>query len=258
MKLDFCVVGPQRTSTTWIYETLLKGGRVNLPIKVKETFFFDQKFKKGYSYYYNLFNNINPNLITGEIAPTYFHQNEVVERIYSHNPSCKVIIIYRDPVEKAISLYKHHYRKGRVGKDIEQAIKKYPEIIEAGKYKDLCNTWEEKFGKQNVKIMNYKKLVLNPQFYLDEITDFLELDKQILSESDTRLINEATTPRFPFLAKIFSTGASTLRKYDLHGLSSFGKKIGLTKIYSGGSSKKDYTEEKKWLNNMFQPEDFLF
>ncbi len=44
--LDFIIIGPQKAGTTWIYEYLKTLPGVCVPVKVKETFFFDKYYHK--------------------------------------------------------------------------------------------------------------------------------------------------------------------------------------------------------------------
>ena len=255
-KIDFCVVGPQRTSTTWIYEKLLKSRQVNLPTKVKETFFFDQKFSKGFSYYFSLFENYDSNLINGEIGPTYFHSLEAAERIYNSNNNCKIIFIYRDPIEKCISLYQHHYRKGRVGKDFKKAIIKRPDIIETSRYSIYSKMWTNLFTNENVLMVHFNDLKHKPQQFLDEITCFLGLERIIVKENDLKKVNQSTVPKYRILAKIFAFGAALMRKYDFHIVAEFGKKIGLKKVFEGGKEHSNFIYEKEWVKTQFIKQDF--
>lgn len=254
--IDFCVVGPQRTSTTWIYEKLLKSKQVNLPTKVKETFFFDKKFSRGFSYYFSLFDNYDSNLITAEIGPTYFHSFEAAVRIHNNNNKCKIIFIYRDPIEKSISLYQHHYRKGRVGKDFKKAIIKRPDIIETSRYSVHSKMWEDLFSNDNVLMVRFDDLEHNPQEFLDEITNFIGLERIFVSENDSKKVNQSTIPKYRFLAKIFAFGAALIRKYDFHALAEFGKKIGLKKVFEGGKEDSNFIYEKEWLKTQFIKKDF--
>ena len=255
-KIDFCVVGPQRTSTTWIYEKLLKSGQVNLPTKVKETFFFDQKFSKGFSYYFSLFEDFDSNLITGEIGPTYFHSLEAAERIYNSNNKSKIIFIYRDPIEKSISLYQHHYRKGRVGKDFKKAIIKRPDIIETSRYSIYPKMWTDLFSIDNVLMVRFNDLLHNPQEFLDKITNFIGLKKIIISENDFKKVNQYTVPKHRALARFLAYSAELLRKFDLHIIINFGKKIGLKRVFDGGDKNRNFFYEKEFLKKQFVEQDF--
>lgn len=255
-KIDFCIVGPQRTSTTWIYELLFKNGQVNLPTKVKETFFFDQKFSKGFTYYFSLFEDFNSNLITGEIGPTYFHSLKAAERIYSSNKKTKIIYIYRDPIEKSISLYQHHYRKGRVGKDFKKAIIKRPDIIETSRYSVYPKMWTDLFSNENVLMIRFNDLKHNPQQFLDQITDFIGLERIIVSENQSKKINQSTVPKYMILAKLFAFCATLMRKYDLHVALEFGKRLGLKKVFEGGKKHSLSSVDIKFLQTHFIKQDF--
>ena len=255
-KIDFCVIGPQRTSTTWIYEKLLKSRQVNLPTKVKETFFFDQKFFKGFSYYFSLFEDFDSNLFTGEIGPTYFHSLEAAKRIHRSNNKCKIIFIYRDPVEKSISLYQHHYSKGRVGKDFKKATIKRPDIIETSRYSIYSKMWTDLFSNDSVLMVRFNDLKYKPQQFLDEITSFIGLERIIVSENDFKKVNQSTVPKYRILAKLFAFIASLIRKYDFHAVAEFGKKLGLKKVFEGGEKHSISACDLDYLKTYFNKKDF--
>ena len=254
--IDFCVVGPQRTSTTWIYERLLESGKINLPIKVKETFFFDKKYNKGLTYYFSLFGNLDARLLTGEVGPTYFHSRIAAERIYKTNNKCKIIYIYRDPVEKSISLYKHHYRKGRVNKDFWKAILKRPDIIESSRYSKYSKIWSELFTNDNLLMICFDDLIHDPQKFLDNITKFIGMEKIIVDGKNNEKTNRSSTPRYWIIAKIFGCLAFLMRKYDFHAVVEVGKRLGFKKVFEGGKVKRDFSQEEEWLRKQFKKKDF--
>jgi hypothetical protein len=45
MQVDFIVVGPLKTGTSWIYNYLSHHQQISLPTTVKETYFFDRTDK---------------------------------------------------------------------------------------------------------------------------------------------------------------------------------------------------------------------
>ncbi|MGH7878275.1 MAG: class I SAM-dependent methyltransferase, partial [Candidatus Binataceae bacterium] len=74
----FLGVGPPRTGTTWLHETLV--GRANLPPANKEIKFFDRHYDLGLEWYAANFDQ-SSKLVTGEICPTYFASAAARERI---------------------------------------------------------------------------------------------------------------------------------------------------------------------------------
>ena len=117
---SFIILGAQKCGTTSVYEYIsqhplvLKGGR-------RETHFFDWRWpevERGkpmsrdelYGVYMNFFNKEalfqHASLISGESTPSYlFHSNLVIPRMKLLCPDARLIIILRNPVDRAYSQY---------------------------------------------------------------------------------------------------------------------------------------------------------
>ena len=54
-------VGPQRTGTSWLHAQLSRHSRLCFPRRVKETFFFDERFHKGLEWYWSHFYHCSGN-----------------------------------------------------------------------------------------------------------------------------------------------------------------------------------------------------
>src|SRR5271170_7360383 len=112
---DFIHVGPPRCGTTWLHEAL--SPHIRLPPQ-KETLFFESFYDRGIDWYSDLFKDALPNIRCGEIAPSYFANSAVRERIHSHIPNCKIICTFRDPATRLYS----QYRLLRRGHTLERSI----------------------------------------------------------------------------------------------------------------------------------------
>ena len=253
-KVDFIIIGPQRTGTTWIHEFLKNTKYFNLPISVKETFFFDMKYQLGFSYYDSLFEKNNK--IRGEVCPTYFISEKAVLKIKKAYPNCKLIFIYRDPVERSISMYNHHFKKGRVSYDIKDAVEKYPEIIESSMYSKYLKLWKSHF-KDQIFMLRYDDLIKNPDEFIKQFSSFLSIKEFKLKQKDLIRLNESKLPVSRNLSFIMSKIATLLRKYDFHSIVNFGKKIRLNKVYMGKNISRNFDKEKVWLKSLFSNEDYL-
>lgn len=74
----------------------------------KEVHFFDKEehFLNGnpdYSRYHRRFNPEKSHRVLGEATPSYMYWNEAPRRIWEYNPSMKLILLLRDPIERAYS-----------------------------------------------------------------------------------------------------------------------------------------------------------
>ena len=106
-KADFLITGVMKGGTTILYDFITSHPQVN-KATYKEIHYFSLFYDKGDEWYSEHFNNNG--LLNGEASPTYFDlatTATIPNMIARHNQDTKVIVILRDPVERAISHYNH-------------------------------------------------------------------------------------------------------------------------------------------------------
>jgi len=114
---NFMIVGAQKAGTTALYEYLSKHPDIQ-PTKVKELHYFscESLFKNGVEFYRSLFPIGTSSKLTFDASPSYLHNTRAPGRILAHNPNIKIIVLLRDPVERAYSawnMYKKRYLSNR-------------------------------------------------------------------------------------------------------------------------------------------------
>ncbi|MBP8235729.1 MAG: sulfotransferase [Rhizorhabdus sp.] len=111
-KVDFLVAGVQKGGTSALFEYLRDVPGVHLP-DVKEAHFFDDEAQNwdrpDVDAYHALFPD-RPGL-WGEATPIYLYWPNAIERIARYNPAMRMILIFRDPVQRAWSHWKMEYAK---------------------------------------------------------------------------------------------------------------------------------------------------
>jgi hypothetical protein len=237
--LNSAFIGPQKTGTTWLYTVLSQHPTLCFPKNVKETMFFELYYEQGLSRYESYFSYRQPSQLCSEVAPTYFDVPETAARIHQLNPDCKILISLRHPAHRAFSLYCHHLRKGRVLDNFEQAIEQIPRILTAGHYKQHTLTWLQIFGSEKVKFVLMDDIKAKPQTVISEICEFIGISEADLPKdlALSEKINEASMPKFPWLAKTAAQTVSFFRSHQFDLVVEAAKSLGLKKIYSGGESK---------------------
>lgn len=110
-------VGPTKCGTTWIDSYLRTRPEVGLPLQQKETFFFDKCFERGLAWYEAQFGTSSE--IGVEVAPSLFHKSQARENLAKTLPNTRVVIVYRDPVDRAISHYFHFRKSGEPAMTID-------------------------------------------------------------------------------------------------------------------------------------------
>lgn len=104
---DFFIIGAQKSGTTSLYEYLVKSSTDILHARSKELYFFSEFFDRGFRFYESNFPILKKRKMTGEATPDYLFYHKCPSRIYEYNPKAKIIVILRDPVERAFSQYAH-------------------------------------------------------------------------------------------------------------------------------------------------------
>jgi hypothetical protein len=192
---SFFVVGPPRTGTTWLHEVLC--GRVVLPSPTKETRFFDTHYERGMDWYQSHFRGGGTGLCVGEIAPTYFASSEARVRIAALLPRAKVVCIFRNPVERALSLYRLKRAYGWIPWTFEEALRQDQELVESGKYATHFAAWQQMLGEGQVLATVYDDMRDRPQEYVAMLADFIGIPRFHLGEDEMIRIHASETLTHP-------------------------------------------------------------
>ena len=118
---DFLCLGAQKSGTTTLYELLSRHPGVYLP-PCKEVQYFTLESNRNTRWYSAHFQMANANQSCGEITPYYLFHPAAPLRIRKLIPHAKLIVMLRDPVERALSGYFHSVRHGFESLALEEAF----------------------------------------------------------------------------------------------------------------------------------------
>ncbi|SJN57337.1 Sulfotransferase domain protein [Vibrio ruber DSM 16370] len=228
MKIDFIVVGAAKSGTTSLFYYLNNHPDIFIP-DVKECRFFsklDKNFKGlGAEYYSNEgitddndYRNLfagNEDKVCGDISNDYlYYSTRSIENIKKYvGTQVKIIIILRNPVERAFSSYMHHIREGWETLSFREALDHEEQRLadnwgwtyhfkRAGLYSQSVKEYIDNFD--NVKIYTYEDL-RNLDWLLNDICSFLNVDENVINVSSVEKFNESGRPRSKFIHD-FSNG----------------------------------------------------
>jgi len=253
---SFFVIGPPRTGSTWLHEILAP--HAVLPSPTKETRFFDLRFHLGFDWYRAHYPAAKDGLPVGEVAPTYFASSAAREHIARSLPNAKVVCVFRNPVERVLSLYRLKRAYGLIPWNFEQAFFRDPELMESSRYATNLKAWHHALGSDQVMATIYDDLRDRPQAYLDSIVDFIGVPRFSLPESQTYVnSSEAlTVPRNYYRTRGASMMAEWCKEQRLDAVVSAVKKTSLMRLFLGGGApfaemSKDIVQK---LYGIFRPE----
>lgn len=125
---NFIIIGAAKCGTTSLYNYLIKHPNIN-PAFQKEPNFFSKHFNKGITFYKSQFPFRRKGFITGEASTSYFSYPPAPHRIAKIIPSTKLVVLLRNPIDRAYSLYYHNLKHlgNKDSYSFKEAINKEPE-----------------------------------------------------------------------------------------------------------------------------------
>jgi hypothetical protein len=128
----FLIVGAQRCGTTSFYRALSQHPAILKAVLHKGVHYFDTNYDRGMGWYRAHFplkaNARRVHRVTGttpltfESSPYYMFHPLAAERIARDLPGVKVVILVRDPVERAYSAHAHESARGFETEPFERAL----------------------------------------------------------------------------------------------------------------------------------------
>lgn len=223
-KPNFLVVGAAKSGTTSLDGYLKQHPEVFLP-EVKECRYFsdvkdkninpftNQKHERiisDYKEYYDLFQETTAQAI-GDISPDYlYYHDEAIKKIKEElGDETKIIIILRNPIQRAYSNYLHLRRENYTEKSFLELIdneKNYPKstwygfkLVKSSYYYEAVENFIQNFT--NVKIIIFEEFIKNESLYLKEISSFLGIDDSF-SYKKPKNINKTGIPKSKLIDNI--------------------------------------------------------
>tara|TARA_B100001146_G_C16177541_1_gene433083 strand:- start:1139 stop:1978 length:840 start_codon:yes stop_codon:yes gene_type:complete len=198
---SFLIIGGSRSGTTSLFAHLIEHPNI-IPGSMKEVYFFQYFTNNKTSFYRSHFPIKRKNLITCESTSNYFVHPLIPARVHKLLPSVKLIVVLRNPVERAYSEFHYTVTLGsELTENFEDVIKselkrieignKKPELkientnykhftfshLRDGLYAQHLERWLKFFSKEQLLVLHTKDLYTNLDQTLAETFEFLNLPK---------------------------------------------------------------------------------
>ena len=101
---DFIVIGGKRCGTTTLFEFLRQHPSITEPY-IDHLGFFDDNYRLGMNYYKSFFplRTKKQKNLDYEVTTSYLTSPHVAERVWKHIPNIKMIVLLRNPTDRAWS-----------------------------------------------------------------------------------------------------------------------------------------------------------
>lgn len=213
---DFIYIGPDKAGSTWLHEVLRTHPQVYLT-PAKGLYYFDRYPERGPEWYLSQFDSAGPHhLVRGEICQDYLAHPEAARRMaeFFDGGPLRLMVTLRDPAERAFSSYLHMLRSGwRAGTFLE-ALERYPELLDHGRYGTQLERFRIRFGKKALHVAVFDDLEADPQAFIDAVCSWLGVDRLVLDPAAQEPVLPAGRARSVAVSRMVSWGAHALRERD--------------------------------------------
>jgi len=177
----------------------------------KEVHYFDMHFDRGPEWYMSHFGDTDAKAI-GEATPSYVYQPYAIDRLADALPQAKLLVLLRNPIDRAYSHYWHNFSRGREPLSFADAISAESDRIAAGssdrhiysyvdrgRYKRQLDHLFSKVERKQVLIQTFEDLHTSPSVVYRKTLGFLEVDDSFVPDNLGERINAFVEFRSPAL-----------------------------------------------------------
>jgi len=197
----FLIIGAMRSGTSTLARWLVEHPDVFLA-PGKELHFFDRHFGRGVDWYRSLYAAVGEERAVGEATPNYVHEPVAIQRIAATIPEVRLILLLRNPVDRAYSHYWHNRSRGRESLSFEAALDAEPSrtassdadrarfsYASRGEYMDQIDEVLRWFPRSALHVAIAEEIQSDPSHFLADVFGFLGVDEGFQPESLGRKVN---------------------------------------------------------------------
>jgi len=231
---DVLVVGAKRAGTTFVWSSLLSHPQV-MPMvpaaeHLKSTHWFTRHADRPESWFLGHFPldrsraahaRRHGAALTVEANPLYLFDPRVVRRASALLPDARVVVLLRDPVERAYSHYRERLKAGVEGLGFAEALAAEDARLAGeqermaadptyyarawdwygyrrrGEYADQVQAWRQAYGTDQVLVLRSEDLYADPSATLGTIQAFAGLDPHPLGRARRNSVPGSALPPGP-------------------------------------------------------------
>jgi hypothetical protein len=244
-KLKFIIVGAQKAGTTALSQFLGQHPGICMAAP-KETHLFDSEhYSQAWTEqdiadnYAPFFSHYKGEPTTGEATPVYLYWPEIATELHRYNPQLKLILVLREPVERAISHWRMETEQGsdwlpmplaflleplRVYFSHSRAFtssRRLHSYLDRGRYAEQLSNLRRFFPDDQLLILEHRELLEQHDNTLSKIFRFLGVAEDVDIEAKkvfSASSDKAATGAMQYLLQRYYRGSNRLLKSQLQAM----------------------------------------
>ena len=209
---NFFLLGPPKTGTTALAEALGRHPQVFMSTPKEPNYFlyaggnpYNLRLDRGvprFQDYLRLFDDAGVARIRGEASPYYISAPHCAREIRRQIPDAKLMVILRNPVERAFSAYRYWYkdspqfrcdpadfREKFLNRTVvthsgrgEAGVPSMEWLQDMGRYAEMIERFDEHFSADQIMLLRYDEMAADPGGCMARVVEFLDVDPQVTPE----------------------------------------------------------------------------
>lgn len=222
----FLGIGAPRAGTTWLYEMLSRHPEVAMSAHRKEIHYLDLHYDRGRDWYEGFFPDRpdSPPRAVGEFTPHYLYSAEAARRAAALGSVEALVLIVRDPIDRAWSHYRFRRRQDNSTEDFASFLRHHPEAVEWGRYGHHLCAWLEHFDPSRLAVLELRRATGDFGATAATLGRLLGVDPGGFEAPPPA--NDSFEPRRPGLYAAAVRQARWLRRHDLDRVITAAKRSG--------------------------------
>lgn len=220
---NFLIIGVAKAGTTALYHLLVAHPQVFMsPVKEPQFFHFEGASPEAVRYrnkvtittlaaYHALFDGVRDELAIGEASPSYIHSSTAPDRIRHHIPQARLVVMLRQPVERAYSQYAMMMHTGNLPyRPFEDVFREMIPVVDTwgempkrcfgfghSFYHDNLQRYYQRFDTAQIRVYLYDDFIAQPATVLRDLYGFLGIDATFEQPVERRYNVSSGMPRIP-------------------------------------------------------------
>ena len=256
----FLGIGVPKAGTTWLHNLLDTHPDAYVPQKAKEVRFFNRYYDLGLDWYEGFFppdREADQYQAVGEITPHYLYCEECPQRMAVLPVRPKLILMLRNPIDRAWSNYLFRVRLDNYGGSFERFLDESPNVIQWGFYCQHIQRYQAHFEPDELLILLFDQVFNDTTKARKTIADFLDLAPGAFPETaGMNVSNRSYLPRFRSFYALTTRAQKAVRGRHQYWITDLAKKIGVQRIrgVEGGEPSPMRDETRQRLNALYAQE----
>ncbi|MEZ6127624.1 MAG: sulfotransferase [Planctomycetaceae bacterium] len=215
----FIGIGAEKAATTWVWNKLDQHPAVEMS-QPKEVNYFNEQFDRGSAWYEKHFRR-TPGCVQGEISPLYLDHPEAAQRIAECCPDVRLLVMLRNPFDRALSHLMHEAQNEYGGvadltaEHFRVLADRDERFVRRSCYAAGLDGFLKHFRRDRIGLFFYEDVAERPLDLIQRVYRFLAVDDSFVPDGLQTAMNRSEEYRYVTLYRAVAKVSQTAKSFPV-------------------------------------------